>query len=87
MDPIAIALNLFSGVFGVVIGALITYWGTIRLERKKEISNITQKFIGEFFSASFLQHRIAVTNMWHSAEDGRTTYASIAEGFWYPGKR
>jgi hypothetical protein len=47
---------------------------------------ITSELITEFFSDTFLAHRIAVSQMREKVEGGSPTIADVACGYWYPGR-
>ncbi|MCI0387674.1 MAG: hypothetical protein MOB07_02735 [Acidobacteria bacterium] len=84
MDVLKIILPSICGAF---FGALLALLATMWRESKKQRNETTKGFIDEFFSTSFLRHRIAVSTLRRKVLSGTVSIESIASGFWYPGSK
>jgi hypothetical protein len=67
---------LFGGAFAMVAAFL--------LQRRTERRNVTRSFIDEFFSTSFLYHRIATSELARKVRREDVPIETVAKGYWYP---
>ena len=77
-ETIAAVLGAFIGVAGALFASAL-------LARRTERAAATSAAIAEFFSDSFLQHRISLHSTRQKVKRGEVTVADVAAGFWYPG--
>ncbi len=74
-----------TAAFGAFFGAFLALMATLWREGRERKRATTEAIINEFFSASFLQHRTAVSGLRRKVLAGKVSIESIASGFWYPG--
>jgi S1-C subfamily serine protease len=60
------------------------YTEKARLESEQK--TVTSELITDFFSDTFMAHRIAVSELRRKVESGSPPIAEIACGYWYPGR-
>lgn len=77
--------SFITAAFGAFFGAFFALMTTLWREGRDRKRKTTEAFINEFFSANFLQHRIAVSRLRSKVLTGDVSVESIAKGYWYPG--
>jgi hypothetical protein len=76
-----------SAIIGSAIGAGLAMWFTISLNRQEQRRRLTQAFIDELLSPSFLIHRIALGDLRDQFDANPHLIERFAHGFWYPGRK
>lgn len=77
--------EVIAAVLGALLGVAGALVANIASSRRSERVTMTASLIAEYFSASFLQHRISIGNTTQGVRTGTTTFDEIASGYWYPG--
>ena len=86
MLNVELLIPFVAPFFAAFFGAFFAFLGKARIDRKRARREATQGVIDEFFSSSFLKHRIAVSQLREKVINGEVSIDSIAGGYWYPGK-
>ena len=79
-------VEVLTGLFGALVGALVTWLLGRNSERQRRRYEVTTEIASTFHSPNFMHHRVGMWQLGEAVVANETTMASIACGFWYPGK-
>ncbi|GAA3063544.1 hypothetical protein [Streptomyces glomeratus] len=77
---------LAASIAGGATGAFGGTFGALQLAKRTDRRTVTDQLVAEFFSADFLKHRIAVHELRTAVDSQAVSVASVAGGFWDPGR-
>lgn len=81
-----VLLDAIGPLTGAAAGAVGGFRASLCMAQRTDRRTITDQLVAEFFSDDFLSHRVAVHELWTRVKAGQVSIASVAGGFWSPGR-